>query len=203
MNPLWLVGLGWLILRSTSGNNNGTSNAGQPPRIIDASGPVPVLLPPPGKKAAPKGKVTVGKPTVIKTPALPKPPAAPMRSAAAAKQPVKPSAAPRPTQQQATAIQKAKAALPPTPAAARAKVPAPAGTDLAKAKRMAANVAANIKKQGRKYDVAQMKAFQTAAGLKPDGLYGPVAKSALSYFGAAAPAALFKGQDLKYVPPGG
>jgi murein L,D-transpeptidase YcbB/YkuD len=89
------------------------------------------------------------------------------------------------------------------PAAGQVKVPSPPGTDLPKAKKMAGQVASNVKKGVKLYDRKLVKAFQTAAGLTPDGLYGPVCASALRYFGAVAPAPLFKGQDLKYVPPGG
>lgn len=213
MNPLIAIGVGWFVLKAI-GNKEGAAQ-GAAPRVIDASGPGLKLLPAPGKPAQkpkpaakpaakpPQGQVTIGEPRIIKTPAKPVPPAAPLRTPQQAAKPVTPSKAPVPSAKTAAATAAARAALPQVPAAAQARPAAPPGTDLAKAKRMAPNVAANLKKAGKAYDRKQLGQFQTASGLKPDGLYGPVAKSALSYFGAAAPAPMFKGQDLKYVPPQG
>ncbi len=204
MNPLLAVGIGWLVLRAMSdGNKAGGSAAKQVPRVIDATGPSLKLLPSPSRpKPKPTGTVTPGAPTQVKPAVKPVPPA-PTRSAAQAAQPVKPKPAPAPTAQQAQATAAARAALPQVPVSAQVKVPAPPGTDLPKAKKMAAQVASNVKKGAKLYDRKLVKAFQTAAGLTADGLYVPVCASALRYFGAVAPAPLFKGQDLKYVPPGG
>lgn len=79
----------------------------------------------------------------------------------------------------------------------------PAGVDLAAAKRMAANVAANIRSKKTAYDRKQLASFQQKAGLTGDGLYGPISVSALKYFGVSSPpAALFKGGPIKtYTPP--
>jgi hypothetical protein len=205
VNPLLAVGVGWLVLRALGGNKSGAPR--RAPRVIDASGKGLRLLPAPAtaapkpkpKPKAPKGTVTLGEPVRV----LPVAPA-PTRSTAQAAQPVRrPAPAPAPTPKQAAATAAARASLPQVPASAKASVPTPPGTNLPKAKKMAAQVAANVKKGIKLYDRKLVKAFQTAAGLTPDGLYGPVCASALRYFGAVAPAPLFKGQDLKYVPPGG
>lgn len=203
MNPLLAVGLGWFVLRALGDKGGAAAAPSKPaPRVIDASGPSIKLLP--AKVKPPTGKVTVGPPTVVKSPGAKPVPPAPARTPQQAAQPAKPTAAPLPTARTAAATTAAREAMPQLPAAAQARPAAPPGTDLAKAKRIAPNIVANLKKQGRdKYDRAQLKSFQTAAGLTPDGIYGPVAKSALSYFGQSAPSPFFKGQDLKYVPPQG
>lgn len=79
----------------------------------------------------------------------------------------------------------------------------PKGTDLAKAKSMAASVAGNLKSKGKSgYDKKQLAAFQTAAGLTGDGVYGPASQAALKYFGAKnAPAAFVGGKVRTYTPP--
>ncbi len=211
MHPLLGAALGLgLVYAATSTKKAGAKQA---PRVIDASGTGIRLLPAPPTKPAPKGQVTIGQPRVIKTapkpaakPAVkvaarPVPPAAP-RTVAQASQPVRQTAAPKPNPKAAAATAAARAALPAAPAAARVKVAAPPGTDLALAKKTAKDTAAHIRNAGKLYKRDVLARFQRAAGLTADGLYGPVARSALSYFGAAPPAPLFKGQDLKYVPPG-
>jgi peptidoglycan hydrolase-like protein with peptidoglycan-binding domain len=66
---------------------------------------------------------------------------------------------------------------------------------------MAPDVAANIRKNGAKYDRKQLASFQQKAGLTGDGVYGPLSQSALKHFGATAPKALSKGPLTTYTPP--
>lgn len=78
------------------------------------------------------------------------------------------------------------------------------GYDQAKARSLAKGVAANI--AAKKYDFNRpgLRAFQIAAGISPDSIYGPLSKSALTYYGAKAPPALAKagaGQATTYTPP--
>lgn len=73
--------------------------------------------------------------------------------------------------------------------------------NVALAKKTAADVAKHIRAKGRKYTTQVVKQFQQRAGLTDDGMYGPATASALRYFGANAPAPLFKGINAKYVPP--
>ena len=87
------------------------------------------------------------------------------------------------------------------PAKPAKKVAAPAGVNVALAKQTAPEVATHIRNKKEKYTTSVVKLFQQRAGLKADGLYGPVTASALRYFGANAPAPLFKGVNAKYVPP--
>ena len=168
------------------------------------------------KVAAPKGVVTIGEPRIIKTAKrlATKKPAAPAKPKVAAK-PKKPSPKPvgplkvvktkPPTtakkQAAGTAVSsKLRTLVPQQPSAG---VAAPPGTNLALAKQTASDVAKHIQNKGRKYNTAVLKQFQARAGMRPDGLYGPASASALRYFGANAPAPLFKGANAKYVPPGG
>lgn len=75
------------------------------------------------------------------------------------------------------------------------------GVDFALAKKTAPDVAAHIRKSGRAYKVEVVKQFQRRAAIKDDGLYGPTTASALRFYGANAPAPLFKGANAQYVPP--
>lgn len=211
MNPLLaLLGVGWLVLRAVANKDAAQAGAGLPPprgvvtigqpriiKALSAGKPAAKAAPKPVARKAPKPAAPAAR-----VPARPVPPA-PQRTPQQAARPVKPKPQPTPTAKQAEALARARAAMPPTPAAARAKIPAPPGTDIPKAKKMAAQVATNLRKGMKLYDRNLLKAFQRACGLAPDGLYGPVARSALSYFGIASPPApMFAGQDLKYVPPG-
>lgn len=97
-------------------------------------------------------------------------------------------------------------ALAPKPAkkvqpAGTKKVPAPAGVNVSLASSTAKDVARHISTKGPKYSRDVLKQFQTRAGMKPDGLYGPASADALRYFGANAPKPLFKGANAHYVPP--
>ena len=82
-----------------------------------------------------------------------------------------------------------------------ASAPVTSKTNLALAKQTAPDVAKHIQNKGKKYTVSVVKQFQERAGMKADGLYGPATASALRYFGANAPAPLYKGVNAKYVPP--
>jgi murein L,D-transpeptidase YcbB/YkuD len=109
----------------------------------------------------------------------------------------------------------ATAAHPATPSPAPVPVheppPAPPGTstslDVTKAKALAAQVVANMRRlskaQRYDYDRNTLKAFQLAAGLKPDGVYGGTTRGALIYFGQAnAPKPLFAPTNtIPYQPP--
>jgi len=80
----------------------------------------------------------------------------------------------------------------------------PPGYDAAAAKSKAQPTADHIRTRKGKYDRAVLQSFQTAAGLKSDGLYGPQSRAALVFFGASnVPSALFKGSQTTYAPPGG
>lgn len=100
-------------------------------------------------------------------------------------------------------VSKAKAQGTPTrpsPGAVR-KVAAPAGTNISLARSTAQDVAKHLRNKGKRYNHAVVKQWQQRAGMKADGIYGPATASALRYYGANAPAPLFKGVDAKYVPP--
>lgn len=68
----------------------------------------------------------------------------------------------------------------------------PAGFDAALASTLAPSVAKNIAAKQYDFDRAGLKAFQTAAGLTPDGVYGDDSWGGLLYFTSAAPRALYK-----------
>lgn len=82
--------------------------------------------------------------------------------------------------------------------------PLPKGYDSAAASARAQPMADHVRTRKGKYDRAVLASWQTQAGLKPDGLYGPQSVAALKYYGAKnVPAALFKGSQTKYAPPAG
>lgn len=174
-------------------------------RVIDATGPKLRFLP--VQTAAPAPARAAPRPVPGKRVAKPMarvalPPAGPRTPAQAARPAGPPSKVVNQQKAQGNRLAaQARALTKPVPAAAQVRNVAPAGTNLPLAKKTAADVAQHIRKTGTKYKRDVLARFQKAAGLKDDGLYGPVAASALSYFGAAAPKPLFKGQDLKYVPP--
>ncbi len=69
----------------------------------------------------------------------------------------------------------------------------PAGFNPAQAKSLAKGIAANIDTKGSSYDRTRLKAFQLAAGLDNDGIYGGASRRALIFYGVPRPpAALFK-----------
>jgi peptidoglycan hydrolase-like protein with peptidoglycan-binding domain len=90
--------------------------------------------------------------------------------------------------------------LPPKGAPAKAPAP-PAGYDKTKAKAQAKDVAAMLVKSGKAYDKPRLVNWQRFAGLKPDGVYGPLTKSALEYYGGKPPAPFVAGPATKYQPP--
>lgn len=63
----------------------------------------------------------------------------------------------------------------------------PAGFNPTSAKKLAKQVAANIDSKGVNYSQAQLKQFQTAAGIASDGLYGGGSRRALIFYGIARP----------------
>ena len=93
----------------------------------------------------------------------------------------------------------------PKPAATAKPVtvsPSTSKVDLAAARRMAGDVAANLRNKGKAgYDRKNLASFQEKAGITADGVYGPLAAAALKYFGASAPAAFFAGSVKSYTPP--
>jgi hypothetical protein len=102
------------------------------------------------------------------------------------------------------------AAHPTQPGHAAPPAPAPAPSsrvDLARAKTLAGQVVANMRKLPAQkrydYDRNLLKAFQTAAGLPAQGVYGGETRGALIYFGQAnAPKPLFAPvQTVPYHPP--
>jgi len=68
----------------------------------------------------------------------------------------------------------------------------PAGFDAAIASTLAPGVAKDIKTRQYDFDRAQLKRFQAAAGLTPDGVYGNDSWGALLYYTSDAPKALYK-----------
>lgn len=81
---------------------------------------------------------------------------------------------------------------PSAPKPAAAPKPASSSGPSAAAKALAPSVGANLKAKGTAYDRKMLAAFQAAAGLAADGLYGPATRAALVACGVSAPAALFK-----------
>lgn len=71
------------------------------------------------------------------------------------------------------------------------------------ARRGAPSVSAHLKRAGKAgYDRRLLKTWQTQAGLKPDGLYGPGTRGALVFFGQKDPPAAFAGSGTTpYKPP--
>lgn len=82
----------------------------------------------------------------------------------------------------------------------------PAGYDPALARSRAPGIAALLAKKGPKaYDRAQLRAWQTLAGLRADGAYGGSTRGALVYYGVTDPPRPFVAPlaTLPYVPPEG
>ena len=80
---------------------------------------------------------------------------------------------------------------------------APWGYDASKARTLAREVVRNVQARSFDYDRGLLKKFQTAAGLKADGLYGGRVVGALKFYGAArAPKALIEPKaEQNYLPP--
>ncbi len=68
----------------------------------------------------------------------------------------------------------------------------PAGFDPTLASTLAPALARQLAAKGYDFDRAALRAFQTAAGLEPDGIYGNDSWGALLYFTSDAPRALYK-----------
>ncbi len=88
--------------------------------------------------------------------------------------------------------------LPPTPDRTL-----PDGYDPAKARKTAPALADHLKRKVYDYDRRLVRAWQTAAALEPDGIYGGATRGALIHYGVASPPkALFKPtQTIPYTPP--
>jgi hypothetical protein len=79
----------------------------------------------------------------------------------------------------------------------------PTPINLELARREAPAVAKHVRTKKYDYSRQTVRDFQRHAGIVPDGIYGPITMSALTYFGASAPPALFKGAagaPTTYVP---
>lgn len=75
----------------------------------------------------------------------------------------------------------------------------PAGYDRIKAANAAGDIARHISLKGHNYARKALKAWQTVAGVVPDGIYGPATREALVYYvGAQAPKALYAGKATPY-----
>jgi murein L,D-transpeptidase YcbB/YkuD len=80
----------------------------------------------------------------------------------------------------------------------------PPGYSAATAASKAQPTADHVRTRKGKYDRALLMSFQTSAGLKSDGLYGPQVAAALRFFKAKnVPAPLFRGSNATYAPPAG
>lgn len=80
----------------------------------------------------------------------------------------------------------------------------PTGYNAAAALAEAPGLAKHIRAKGARYTRSAVATFQTHAGVKADGLYGPQTASALTYWsGSPAPKPLFKGSVKVYTPPEG
>lgn len=92
----------------------------------------------------------------------------------------------------------------PMPPAQRAYVSPPTPINLDLARREAAPLAKHIRSRGNAYTRQTLRDFQAHAGITIDGIYGPLAQSALKYFGVPnPPKALFKpapGSVTTYAP---
>lgn len=107
--------------------------------------------------------------------------------------PAKP--APKPASMSVGPVVQRQAAAPPAAAA-------PAGTDLAVAKKTAPDVAAHLKSKNRNtYSRDVVKLWQKRAGIASDGIYGRGTEAALKYFGAKPPKAFFAQGNASYTPP--
>ena len=98
------------------------------------------------------------------------------------------------------------ATIPEAPARRRVtgarRSPGASGVDLTEARRLAPQVARSLRSGGG-YRSALVR-FQRAAGLSPDGLYGPASRAALAYFGVGdpPPARAALSSPEVYDPPG-
>ena len=167
--------------------------------LLLAGGKKPPAVAPP---SAPRGVVKLGTPTVIKRPAKP----APAKPGAKAK--ARPSDAVQAAQLAEKQLGGPKATQSVNVSRGTAQVvpgnTLPPGYSGVQATQKAQPTADHLRTRKGKYDRAVLQSFQTAAGLKADGLYGPQTAAALKHFGAKnVPHPLFKGAPAKYAPPAG
>lgn len=150
----------------------------------------------PAATAAPRGTVTLGPVRVIKrAPAAAAPKPAASEALQAAQLAEKQTGAPRAST--TVDVHKSVAQTVTGPKL-------PPGYDRVAANMKAQPLADELRTKKGKYSHATLQSFQTSAGLKADGLYGPQSVSALRYFGAKnVPAALYKGTASSYAPPKG
>lgn len=92
-------------------------------------------------------------------------------------------------------------AAPPPPS--KLTTQAPDGYDPDKARRTAPALAEHLRRKARDYDRRLAKAWQTAAALDADGIYGGATRGALIHYGVRnPPRALFKPTaTIPYTPP--
>lgn len=202
--PLLLAGAAAVLLFADRKPGTGPDA----PRVIDATPNVRVRTAPtkPKLRALPSGKP---KPATTEAAAVKQAAQqAAKLEAAVSKAPVKPKAPglkPAPsvkTQAKGSQLSSQLRKLSPAKAPPSNKRKAPPGTNIALARSTAKDVAKHILKTGKKYTRKVLAQFQLRAGLKPDGLYGPMSAEALRYFGAAAPKPLFNvNTTAHYVPP--
>lgn len=109
------------------------------------------------------------------------------------------------TKKKPTPPEPAKHTNEPTPAPPDPKrsSAAPDGYDPSKARSTAPKMAEHIKRRGSDYDRKILRAWQRAAALKADGIYGGGTRGALMHYGVPTPPRpLFKPtQTIPYTPP--
>ena len=177
MGILVLLALGAMLL------SGGKAKAAAPTRTRVNIGPARIKAPAPSK-AAP-AKVTIGPARIKPTPTVKLGPARikPSAPAAAPSKPVSVVLPETPRETVAIAALVAKQA---------GSNPLPSDAQLAAAG--AQSMADHIRTNGHKYSRPKLASWQTLAGLKPDGLYGPATQKRLRELGAKnVTGALFKG----------
>jgi peptidoglycan hydrolase-like protein with peptidoglycan-binding domain len=75
--------------------------------------------------------------------------------------------------------------------------------DPVNAKKQAPTLASHLRRMGKAhYNRDEVKLFQRRAGIKADGVYGPMTREALQHFGASAPPAFYPSSSTAhYAPP--
>jgi peptidoglycan hydrolase-like protein with peptidoglycan-binding domain len=136
------------------------------------------------------------------TPA-PAPAPAPAPGPAPAPAPYSPAVPETPATPTPGAVATPEPAIVPSPTTETPPSPATASTyNAARARTLAPRVAENVRTRAYSYNRADVRAFQEAAGLNPDGIYGGVTRDALRHFGVRRPpAALFAPTTGTYTPP--
>lgn len=221
MNPLVIVAaLGALLfLAGGSSAKAAEPTEAKPEKPKPAAKPKPPAAKPKPKPAAtssaapakPKPRTDGAPATVLKPKPKPTAPAGDDLQALidgydSANQPVKPKpAAVRPAQPTASAPAQGPRTIVDVPVPVNYVGPAKPKFDESKARKLAPALAKHI--TAKKYDFSRqsLRDFQTAAGLAPDGIYGPKSEGALRYYNnGTAPRALANPKKLPpeaYAPP--